>query len=99
MGSIELDEDRFPDSLPDNLRDGLAGHGWALSFPDESNEEAEPYQHAARGLCMMDGQPLGEHTIMLVDGDGVKGLFCQGSCLERMIVVTFLGNLIDELVG
>lgn len=42
--------------------------------------------------------PLGPHTLLIVDGRGILGIWCSGLCLRDMHAMTFLRQVEESLL-
>jgi hypothetical protein len=91
--SIEAQRRLFT-TLDTPVRDILSTHNWDIFCPD-GQDELDHYEHLRRGGCMLCGEPLGEDTIIMVDGQGILALFCEAQCAQDMHVIPYLNELIE----
>lgn len=74
----------------------LEGH---VHLPDEDEWEAEqPYENLRRGKCMTCGNVLGAGTVMMVNSEGILGLWDRPECLADIHAISFLREVEGAIV-
>lgn len=76
----------------------LDRHNWKI-FCLDGMDEHDGYEHMRRGGCMLCGEDLGEDTLILIDEDGILGIWCGGDCLRDMHTISFLENLLSDMTA
>jgi hypothetical protein len=70
-------------------------HRWSIFAPDGTDEH-DAYEHMRRGRCMLCGEKLGEDTVIIVDAQGILGLWCSGTCLVDTHAISWLEDMLTE---
>ena len=76
----------------------LNAHDWKVACPEGADEQ-DAYEHMRRGRCLLCGELLGEDTVVIVDAQGILGLFCESKCLIDTHAISFLEELLTEMVS
>lgn len=73
----------------------VASLNWTIFAPDGTDEH-DAYEHMRRGNCMLCGEKLGEDTVIIVDAQGILGLWCSGTCLVDTHAISWLEDMLTE---
>lgn len=76
----------------------LMAFNWGIFAPDGTDEH-DAYEHMRRGRCMLCGDPLGEDSVLVVDAQGILGLWCSGGCLIDTHAISWLEDKLVELAS
>lgn len=99
MSSVRINEAakyQLEDALDAPLRRVLSAHDWSIFAPDGTDEH-DAYEHMRRGRCMLCGEKLGEDTVVIVDAQGILGLWCTGVCLVDTHAISWLEQMLVEM--
>lgn len=88
-------KDRLIEALDAPLLRILNDHEWKI-FCAPEHDEIDQYEHMRRGGCMLCGEKLGEDTIIIVDAQGVLGLFCSADCVQDVHIIPYLNEQLEE---
>lgn len=88
------------------LRDALRGpplsvlkdQQWLIACED-GYDEHDAYEHMRRGGCMLCGEPLGEDTLILLDEQGILGMWCSTQCLGDMHIIPWLEETLSAKIA
>jgi hypothetical protein len=86
--------ERLGGALDESLTNILVDHACTV-FCAPGDDELDHYEHLRRGGCMLCGEPLGEDTIILVDAQGILGMFCGAECIQDMHIIPYLNEQIE----
>jgi hypothetical protein len=96
---IGLNEEKYDAAPTDEIvSEVIAALGYQLWVPEGASDEMDPFQHAHNAECMACGTPLGEDTIIMVDGRGILGIWHQPECMSNMHALSFLRRVEDSVV-
>ena len=99
--SVEIYEearDRLFESLGGSLIEMLEVYEYKI-YCEDGYDEHDAYEHMRRGGCMLCGEPLGEDTLILVDEQGILGLWCSTTCLSDMHIIPWLEEMLTAKIA
>jgi hypothetical protein len=88
---MKIDPKVISGTMNPDMLEILDQYKYVIHVPMEEEWEAEqPYEHLRRGRCMTCGAVLGEDTVMMLNGQGVLGLWHLPECLADIHAISFL---------